>query len=118
MDLCRRILLDLEGNNAAVGGSNIPLSYESHTAEEVSYHVMLLHEAGLLVGVEYGQSPFSWVAKRLTWPGHEFLDASRKDSFWQKAKTTAIEKTEGLSFDLLKKILTKLATDAVFGVGS
>jgi hypothetical protein len=118
MDLCRRILLDLEGNDAAVGGSNIPLPYDGHNAKEVSYHIMLLHEAGLLEGVEYNQSPINWVSQRLTWSGHEFLDTSRKETFWKKAKDTAIEKTGGLSFEVLKMVLTKLASEAVSGAGS
>lgn len=58
------------------------------------------------------------VPKRLTYAGHEFIEASRRDTLWQKAKTIALEKTGGLSVDVLKAILIKLATDAALGGGS
>jgi hypothetical protein len=120
MDLCRQILLDLEDNPEAVGWKGFTFEYEGRTYEEVSYHVMLLHEAGLIEAVSHSQGPghINWTAKKLTWPGHEFLDASRKDSVWQKAKSTVLEKTGGLSFEVLKAVVVQLAKDAVLGGGS
>jgi hypothetical protein len=100
MDLCRRILLDVEASPEATGLGYIQLNIEGHDATEVSYHVQLLSDAGLLEAVNQsytGPSGFVVNPKRLTYAGHEFIEASRNDSFWQKAKTTVLEKTGGLS---------------------
>jgi hypothetical protein len=58
------------------------------------------------------------VPKYLTYAGHEFIKASRRDTLCQKPNTIARETTEGLSVDVLKAILIKLATEAVLGSGS
>jgi Hypothetical protein (DUF2513) len=52
---------------------------------------------------------------RLTWDGHEFLDAARDDTRWQKAKRYIVEKGSGLSFEVLQGVLMKLMTDALAG---
>lgn len=49
---------------------------------------------------------------RLTWLGHEFLDAARDDGRWEKAKS-AISKVGGWSFEVVKHILVELAKDAI-----
>jgi hypothetical protein len=56
-----------------------------------------------------------WKPSRLTWEGHEFLDAARKDSLWQKAKALVLEKTGGASLELIKDVLMKLAREALLG---
>jgi hypothetical protein len=48
--------------------------------------------------------------------GHEFLDASREPSRWEKAKSVVLEKTGGLSLEALKQVLFQLIRDAVSGV--
>lgn len=45
---------------------------------------------------------FDCVVNSLTWAGHEFLEASRDDSRWEKVKRLLLEKTGGLSFEVLK----------------
>jgi len=52
---------------------------------------------------------------RLTWRGHEFLDTSRSDSLWDKAKSTVLNKTGGLAFDVLFSGLKELATRLALG---
>lgn len=47
-DLVREILLDIEANDASPD-SWIDLAIDNHGKAEVSYHVMLLHEAGFIV---------------------------------------------------------------------
>ena len=83
-DLVREILLAIEASEHSPEES-ITLSLEDRTPEEISYHVMLLHEAGLLVGrdasVLADLFPV-WQAKRLTYKGHEFLDTVRDGEVW------------------------------------
>lgn len=118
-DLCRQILLELEANPEAIGAGWINLDIEGRDTEEVSYHVQLLHEAGLIVAIDASDiDGLDWRPVRLTAAGHDFLDAARKDTLWQQAKKTAMEQTGGLSLDVLKAVLSKLAMDAVFGRSS
>jgi hypothetical protein len=119
MDLCRRILLEVDANPGAVGQVPLQLDIEGRDPQEVSYHVLLLNDAGLIEARNMSNlTSFDWRPERLTYAGHEFIDKSRKDSVWQKAKGVVLEKTGGLSLDVLKAVLAKLATDAVLGGGS
>jgi hypothetical protein len=45
-----------------------------------------------------------WNAVRLTWEGHEFLDAARDNGRWEKAKG-AMSKVGGFVFDISKQLL-------------
>ena len=82
--------------------------------QEVVYHVKLLEEAGLVEIRDLSNlSGLRYWPTRLTWAGHEFLDAARDDTRWQKAKRFVIEKTGSLSFDLLKQVLTKIGIDSI-----
>jgi len=54
-----------------------------------------------------------WVPINLTWDGHEFLDAARNPSLWERAKCTALKQTGGLSLEVLKSVLIDLAKHAV-----
>jgi hypothetical protein len=47
----------------------------------------------------------------LTWEGHELLDAIKNDTVWNKTKDTFISKGLSMTFDLVKTMATKIATD-------
>ena len=101
MNLIRLLLLRMEG------GDEVDLA--PYTEEQRIYHSALLVEAGLVDGVvrKNAQGYPSGVASiRLTWKGHEFLDAARNDSIWQKTTGTVRSKGLSLTFDLLKELLT------------
>ena len=118
MDLARRILLEVEADPKTTGFGYRRVDIEGHDQAEVSYHIRLLSDAGLLEAKSLSTTAgLDWRVIRLTYAGHEFLEASRKDTLWQKAKSTVLEKTGGLSFEVLKAVLLKLATDAVTGGG-
>ena len=115
MDLGREILRKLEDDDKAIGHGWVELTFDDRSGDEVSYHVRLLHEAGLIEARNLsvmGPTGFCWKAERLTWAGHQFLEASREEGLWQKAKQIAKEKAGGLSFDVLKTVLIQLAIDA------
>ena len=114
MELIRDILLQLEEKPFELGWHDIEI--ESYTEEEISYHVMLLHEAGLIEAINLSSDDgMEWKAKYLTWFGHEFLDASRDNTRWRKAITIVKEKGGGLAFDILKEVLIQLMKTSVFG---
>jgi Hypothetical protein (DUF2513) len=114
MDLARQILLDVESHENTDGSGWLVVHYDGRSDPEIAYHVKLLEEAGLIEIQDLSTLAVSkYWPKRLTWSGHEFLDAARDDSRWQKAKRFVIDKTGSLSFELLKHALIKLATDSI-----
>lgn len=115
MDLVRKIMFKLEELPSYDLGA-VELEIEGHSPNEVSYHVMLLDEAGLLEAQDF--STFSgpdWRPKRLTWTGHEFIEASRDQGRWEKAKNIMKEKSGGITFDVLNTLLIQLMKSAVLG---
>jgi hypothetical protein len=120
VDLCRLILFDLEDNPKATGAAIVSLHIKDRDPAEVAYHVRLLASGGFIEAARgkttSGEEVYS--PKCLTYAGHEFIEASRKDTLWRKATTTVLKKTGGLSFDVVKALLIKWATDAVLRGGS
>ncbi len=103
MDLVRKLLEAVESTVEEQDG--IPV-LEGFSESEVDYHIVLLMEAGLVHGNrdEVGALGFS----RLSWDGHEFLDAARDDDTWEKAKSLATKKGGSLSFEAMKTALSEL----------
>lgn len=87
-------------------------SFPQERAAEVSYHMVLLIEAGLVKGQvsqTIGPEVKDFFAQRLTWGGHEFLDAIRSDTVWQKTKKTFVEQGVSMTFDLVKAVAKEAA---------
>jgi hypothetical protein len=111
MDLIRELLRRIEEHP----GAELPdrLEIDGKSAEEVSYHVMLAHEAGFIEAIDASSTAgIDWIPERLTWEGHEFLESARDDGLWKKAKDTALSKGGGFTLDVLKAILVELAKRA------
>lgn len=116
MDLVRNILFEIE--KSPYTGRWADIKIEDRSPGEVSYHVMLLHQAGLIDATDITSldGP-AWKAKNLTWQGHEFLDTCRNEGLWKDAKEVMLEKSEGISFELLKQVLIELLRGRIFGAG-
>lgn len=88
-----------------------------HSESEIKYHLLLLDEAGFLRCERQISTSSNRVIKiypfSLTWQGHEFLEAARNDALWAHAKRMVLKKAGGLSFEVLKSLLIKLAKDSV-----
>jgi len=98
-ELVREILLAVEAHDEAQGWMTLVIEGRSH--KDVSYHVMLLDEAGLLSAISLGGlNHFEWQPKRLTYQGHEFLDTIRDGEVWRRTKEGA-EKVGGASLGVL-----------------
>ncbi|QIB65005.1 DUF2513 domain-containing protein [Kineobactrum salinum] len=116
LDLVRKILIFFEEkeNDRIVR----ELSFEGYSDLQVKYHLLLMDEAGLLrcERVVSKSTPTRVIAVHpfsLTWDGHEFLEASKDDSFWNKAKSKVTTSTGALSFDVLKALLIAMAKESV-----
>jgi hypothetical protein len=101
MELVREVLIKVE--ELPFDGAFHDIAVDARTEDEITYHVMILDEAGLIEAVDLStMGGICWKPKRLTYAGHEFLDAARSDTVWQKAKSLAIKSTGTLTLEGLK----------------
>ena len=90
-DTIREVLTRLE-DLASTDATLSLKDFSEEKAGEISYHVELLIEAGLVEGQmarTLSRGPVEFIARRLTWPGHEFLDSIRSDTVWNKTKKSS-----------------------------
>ena len=79
MDIIRQLLLEAEARNAPLNTGD-PIT---------AYHVSLLKDADYVEAIIREGSngmPTGAIIHRITWQGHDFLDAARSDTLWHKAK--------------------------------
>src|SRR5260370_40543363 len=97
MDIIRMMLMHQESGEAPPGLSKYP-------EDLVVYNIALMKDAGLIVASilddEKG-SPRGAIIIRMTWGGHDFLDAVRDDNVWRKAKEKVLKPTASCTFSLL-----------------
>ena len=113
MDLVRNILLALESSNRQPDSSTIRIAgYTGHTITE---HVRLLMEAGLVEGTQAYciEHKLKWIELRLTWSGHDFVDAARNDSIWVETLSAVRSRIGGAPFEALKMLLIEAARGSV-----
>jgi hypothetical protein len=114
MDLVRLILIALE--DAPFDGGPLSLTIPDRNQDELSYHVMLLHQAGLIHAFDFsGDSFVNWQPAYLTWEGQEFLEAAKDDTRWNRAKGYLAEKGSPMIFEVLKALLLGYVNQKVFG---
>lgn len=100
-DLVRAILLALEQLQDP-NGTLAPTEVPNYDAGLVAYHFLLLGQAGMIEALNTSSSSGrSAVAQRLTWAGHELLDAIRSQTIWQQIKKRAREKGVDLTLDVI-----------------
>lgn len=89
-DLVREILLAIEESEHDPDDS-IEVTVEGRDPRQVSYHLMLLHEAGFVLAEDLisTDDELAWGARRLTYAGHEFLDTVRDGEVWRRTKEGA-----------------------------
>ena len=115
MDLIRVILHQAE-NHDLPNWYSVPFTVEGYEALVVAKHVELLVEAGLIkarfLRTDQAGLQAAYV-ERLTWAGCEFIEATRDESVYRKAKEVTVAKTGGLVFEILKDVLLSLAKAAI-----
>ena len=93
MDLVRTILLRVEADAKFDGmlnpASAADLGIEGHSDHEIAYNCAQLVEAGFLTGNTRMATQGTVIIGKLTWQGHEFLDAVRDPDIWRKTKERA-----------------------------
>ena len=116
-DIIREILTRLEDFSDTDGTLSLS-DFPENRASEYSYHVELLIEAGLIEGQmarTLSRGPIQFIARRLTWSGHEFLDSIRSDTVWNKTKKTFAEKGIDMTFELVRSVASDISVALIRG---
>lgn len=102
-ELVREILMKIE-SLGTIKDVVRPKDFENYDEETVSYHIYLLEQAGLIEAIvkKHHNTGIFALASNLTWSGHEFLDAIRDESVWNKIKSIAKEKGIDMPFEIVK----------------
>ncbi len=113
IDLVRSILLELESSDYRRDSSTIRIA--GYTADAITEHMHLLMESGLVEGIQaYSiEHKVKWIDLRLTWSGHDFLDAARSEVVWAETLTAVRSRIGSIPFEALKKLLTEAAHSSV-----
>ncbi len=108
-EIIRDILLKIEENK-----DDICTSLTEANKVEYIYHIDLLINKRLIEGrVLKLYDGDRCKVDSLTWEGHDFLDAVRSNSIWDKTKNILKEKGLGMSFEIIKKIAIKLLAEEI-----
>lgn len=106
MDLIRALLTQIEDSDS--------VHLDTYTKEQILYHKNLLLEANLVHGKTlHGDDQILVVMiDRLTWEGHEFLDAIRDENIWQQTKDS-VEKISGAPIVIIKEVAINIARTTI-----
>lgn len=107
MQLIRMVMLAAEKNKDPY--ELVDPKFEGHNETEISYHIALLDDAGLLHGQDRSAiGVFRWSAGALSWTGHEFVEAIRDEAVWKEAMEIAGNSDNGAVFEVLQKALIQV----------
>ena len=111
MDLVRLLLIVYESvpEDSNVWWWNDTPEIPKFHKEEIDYHIALMCDAGLLkpTKIKVPKRDEITVGVRMTWDGHDFLEACRDENRWKKAKKIA-GKVGVFTIEILKQILAQL----------
>ncbi|SIQ66122.1 DUF2513 domain-containing protein [Pseudomonas flexibilis] len=79
------------------------LAIEGFDDKQAAYHLELMVEAGLIDQGGSGNLDNDFMFKRLTWRGHDFVDAVRDEEVWRRTREGALA-AGGWSLDLLRDL--------------
>ncbi len=102
MELARDILLAVEQSETEDFAS---IHLPTHATDaQLSLHVRLLHEAGLIEAVKAQRGDgVHWEPRALTWAGYDLLDLIRSDAVWAMIRQAAA-RAGGFNSEIIKEI--------------
>lgn len=104
MELIRKVLLAVES------GTSDP-AIKGYSDDEVKYHQALAIEVGLVEGRPLrGETgvPVAVMIKKLTWAGHDFVDAIAQETNWNKVKEFLKDAGKQITIDTVKAAVVHL----------
>lgn len=103
MDLVRHILVAVESAGPE-GVLSTAIADQRWSVDDVGYHMLIMREAGLveanIVKAMSHAFPRAQVS-RLTWYGHEMLDAVRDDTVWRKLQARLEDTVQGAPIEIM-----------------
>src|SRR5262245_3850892 len=106
IELVRKIMLAVESHEH--GFAPFSISIDGFSKEEIGYHSYLIIDSGLAEGVndtaQDSPSP-EYAIRHLTSKGHDFCDAAREPSRWQKAMTKVASVGGSVTIKTLQALL-------------
>ncbi|MCE9546107.1 MAG: DUF2513 domain-containing protein [Planctomycetia bacterium] len=112
MELVRKILFAMEEHPEGFAPSKFDLP--DFTQEQIGYHAYLMNEAGLIEAADVtcmGSTSPEAIPTKLTWEGHEFIDAARSDTIWNSAMSQIKAIGGGVTIAMLTALLKKLMAE-------
>lgn len=110
MELIRLLLIEQETGESPEGLSD-------YSQPDQIYNLQIMSDAGLVVArfiPDEGEAHAATV-HRLTWAGHDFLDATKDSRVWKMAKDHVIKPGASWTFSILVEWLKLEARRRVFG---
>jgi hypothetical protein len=110
IELIRKMLLEIESRDNVFMPSDDPADYQV-----IAYHLLQLQEGGLIAGIDAIERPSGEqivqvkAQPRLTWAGHEFVDAVRNETLWKETTEKVGSELGTVSFAVLTQLLAQLA---------
>ena len=115
MDLIKDILLKAEAISSEYFRSH-EIEDIKKKKEEIEYQIKIMCDAGFLEPIARPSvSPKRTediLGYRITWFGHDFLDACRDEARWKQAKDIGA-KIGGFTLEVLKQVLTQIMISQV-----
>jgi hypothetical protein len=111
MDLVRLMLLRTESAGIdKEAADKYHAECEKYPEPVRAHQIAIMIEAGLIVGTvsaspESGGLPVRGAIGRLTWQGHEFLDAARDETTWKKVRDKVMKPAASFTFGILVEAL-------------
>lgn len=111
MDLVRLMLLRTEAAGVdKEAADKYHVECEKYPEPVRAHQIAIMIEAGLIVGTvsgspESGGLPVRGIIGRLTWQGHEFLDAARDETTWKKVRDKVMKPAASFTFGILVEAL-------------
>lgn len=110
-----RLMLIQEETGAA------PPELSAYSVEDQIYNLQLMADANLVVAhftKDINGNAVASITERLTWAGHDFLDATRDSKIWKKAKEQIIKPGVSWTFQTLLEYLKREIDQRFLGGGS
>jgi hypothetical protein len=114
LDLIRDLMFALE---AADGAELLKVpTLAAYSRHQVDHHFRLLMEAGLATAGYISTDGRCWVAVRLTWSGHDYLDTIRDGRIWKQTKS-AMHKVGSWSLDTMSAVARSMIVARLEALG-
>lgn len=114
LELIRKLILAVEDRDPEHWIPDIQI--EGYTPQQIGYHNYLIVDAGLAKGTDVSTIEDMlphWHLSHLTSAGHDFADAAKNDSTWNKATTLVKDKGGGFTLDVVKQVLVSILRNAL-----